>query len=433
MVAGHQVIVIGAGQGGLSTSFCLTGHGVDHVVLERGVVADSWTRRRWDSFCLVTPNWSIRLPGAEYDGPDPDGFLPRADFVNYMERWTVAFGCPLRTGITVARVGPAEDGEFSVDTDVGPMWAPVVVIATGTMQDPRRPSFAEHLSKRIRQLDAEKYRTAGALPEGAVLVVGSGQTGCQVVDDLRIGGRHVLLSVGEAGRLPRRYRGQDCVSWQRDKGLLDRTPGMLESPAHRFRSDPHLTGRGGGRTISLHHFHRDGVRLLGMVAGVEGETVSFMDDLRHNMSDADDFATKFYVDVDAFIDNNRIDARPPTDEELSGGPPSEDWSVPRTDSIDLAAEGVSSVVWATGFSFDFGWVDFPVVDDMGYPVNRPRRHHRARPLLHGPQLDGQAEVGNPLRRWRRCPPCGGPHRRPPGPTPLIGEISHGRHGHSYRH
>ena len=367
-MAGPEVIVVGAGQGGLSTSYCLTEHGVDHVVLERGEVGDSWTRRRWDSFCLVTPNWSIRLPGAEYDGPDPDGFLPREDFVAYMERWTEAFGCPLRTGVTVARIGPAEDDAFSVETDAGPLRAPVVVVATGTMQVPRRPPFAERLSKRILQLDAEKYRTAAALPEGAVLVVGSGQTGCQVVDDLRLSGRQVLLSVGEAGRLPRRYRGQDCVAWQRDIGLLDRTPDMLDSPAHRFRSDPHLTGRGGGRTISLHHFHRDGVRLLGMVAAVDGETVSFMDDLRRNMSDADAFAMQFYADVDAFIVKNRIDAPPPTDKELSGGPPADDWSVPSTASIDLEAEGVSSVVWATGFSFDFGWIDYPVLDDMGYPV-----------------------------------------------------------------
>ena len=367
-MAGPEVIVVGAGQGGLSTSYCLTEHGVDHVVLERGEVGDSWTRRRWDSFCLVTPNWSIRLPGAEYDGPDPDGFLPREDFVAYMERWTEAFGCPLRTGVTVARIGPAEDDAFSVETDAGPLRAPVVVVATGTMQVPRRPPFAERLSKRILQLDAEKYRTAAALPEGAVLVVGSGQTGCQVVDDLRLSGRQVLLSVGEAGRLPRRYRGQDCVAWQRDIGLLDRTPDMLDSPAHRIRSDPHLTGRGGGRTISLHHFHRDGVRLLGMVAAVDGETVSFMDDLRRNMSDADAFAMQFYADVDAFIVKNRIDAPPPTDKELSGGPPADDWSVPSTASIDLEAEGVSSVVWATGFSFDFGWIDYPVLDDMGYPV-----------------------------------------------------------------
>ncbi len=367
-MAGPEVIVVGAGQGGLSTSYCLTEHGVDHVALERGEVGDSWTRRRWDSFCLVTPNWSIRLPGAEYDGPDPDGFLPREDFVAYMERWTEAFGCPLRTGVTVARIGPAEDDAFSVETDAGPLRAPVVVVATGTMQVPRRPPFAERLSKRILQLDAEKYRTAAALPEGAVLVVGSGQTGCQVVDDLRLSGRQVLLSVGEAGRLPRRYRGQDCVAWQREIGLLDRTPDMLDSPAHRFRSDPHLTGRGGGRTISLHHFHRDGVRLLGMVAAVDGETVSFMDDLRRNMSDADAFAMQFYADVDAFIVKNRIDAPPPTDKELSGGPPADDWSVPSTASIDLEAEGVSSVVWATGFSFDFGWIDYPVLDDMGYPV-----------------------------------------------------------------
>ena len=368
MTAGPEVIIIGAGQGGLCTSYFLSADGIDHALLERGTLGESWSNRRWDSFTLVTPNWTIRLPGAEYRGSDPDGFMGRDDFAAYLARWAGSFGSPVRTGVAAIGVGPGANGRLRVDTPDGPLEAPVVVVATGTMQTPRRPGLAAFVPPRIRQLDAETYRNPADLAPGAVLVVGSGQTGGQITDELRLSGRKVLLSAGGAGRVPRRYRGRDCVAWLAELGFFDRTPDMLESPAQRFRAEVQASGRDGGRTISLHRFRRDGVELLGKLTAVDGERAHFADDLQLNMENADTFSRMFQENVDARIERKGIDAPLPTAEELDGEPPEGGWSVSHRRSIDLGEENVTTIVWATGFSYDFSWIDFPVCDGMGYPV-----------------------------------------------------------------
>ena len=363
-----EVIVIGAGQGGLCTSYFLSERGIDHVVLEREVLGDSWRNRRWDSFTLVTPNWTIRLPGAEYGGPDPDGFMPRDEFAAYLARWAERFGCPIRTGVAATGLGRGGSRRLRVDTADGSLEAPVVVVATGTMQAPRRPGLAEAVSPRIRQLDAETYRNPGGLAPGAVLVVGSGQTGVQIADELRLSGRRVLLSAGGATRVPRRYRGRDCVAWLVELGFFDRTPEMLESPAQRFRAEVQASGRDGGRAVGLHSLRREGVELLGRLTAADGEHLRFADDLRRNVDNADRFSRAFQQRVDAYVERNGIDAPHPTDEELDGEPPEGDWSVAHRPSIDLGDEGVATIIWATGFSYDFSWIDFPVRDEAGYPV-----------------------------------------------------------------
>ena len=363
-----EVIIIGAGQAGLCTSHFLSDHGIDHVVLERGVLGDSWRKRRWDRFTLVTPNWTIRLPGAEYRGPDPDGFMGRDEFAEYLTRWAGHFVGPIRTGVEATGLGRGTKGRLRVDTTDGPLEAPAMVVATGTMQTPRRPTLAERVPPRIRQLDAETYRNPGDLAPGAVLVVGSGQTGVQIASDLRLSDRRVLLSTGGAMRVPRRYRGRDCVAWLDELGFFDRTPDMLESPAARFRAEVQASGRDGGRAVGLHSLRREGIELLGRLTSADGEKMRFADDLRANMENADRFSRTFQQRVDAFVERNGIDAPLPIDEELDGEPPEGDWSVPRRSSIDLGDENVTTIVWATGFSYDFSWIDFPVCDEMGYPV-----------------------------------------------------------------
>ena len=233
----------------------------------------------------------------------------------------------------------------------------------------------------------------------------------------RTSGRRVLLRVGGAGRVPRRYRGRDCVAWLVELGFFDRTPNMLDSPAQRFRAEVQASGRDGGRTISLHSLRRDGVRLLGKLAAVDGEMMHFANDFRLNMENADRFSRTFQQGVDALLETEGIDAPPPTAEELEGEPPDGAWSVRHVPSIDLRAQNVTAVVWATGFSYDFSWINFPVCDGMGYPVTDRGGDRRARALLHGSQLDGEAQVGAAVRGGRRCAarrrPYRGVPRRPP--------------------
>ena len=362
-----DAVVIGAGQGGLATSWFLSRAGIGHVVLERSSIASSWRERRWDSFCTVTPNWSIALPGAEYAGDDPDGFLVRDDLVRHFERWAESFGAPVRFGVAARRVRPL-DGGFEVETGAGVWRARNVVVATGTYQAPNVPTVSAKLPRRLKQLAADDYKRPGSLPLGGVMVVGAGQTGCQIAEELHGAGREVWLCVGRAGRLPRRWRGRDCIAWQRDMGYLDRTPDMLEGRELRFRADPHLTGRNGGSTLSLHDFHRRGIRLLGRLVDCDGERAQLDDSLHAEMRFADEFADRIVAEFERHIRDHGIDAPPPTPEELASGPP-EDGTMPEVlRELELAGAGIGSVVWATGYRYDFSWIEAPVLDEAGYPA-----------------------------------------------------------------
>ena len=362
----HDAVVIGAGQGGLAVSFLLTRLGVEHVVLERSSIASSWREHRWDSFCTVTPNWSIRIPGAEYAGDEPDGFLSRDALVRHIEAWARSFDAPVRCGIEARAVRP-EGGGFEVATSEGAFRARNVVVATSTYQHPHVPPVAARLPARLEQLTAHDYKHPGMLPPGAAMVVGSGQTGCQIAEELHAAGRKVFLCVGRAGRLARRWRGRDCIEWQRDMGYLDRTPAMLESPAARFRGDPHLTGRNGGYTLSLHEFHRRGIRLLGRLVDCEGERARFDAGLHAEMRFADAFCDRIVEQFERHIAERGIDAPPPTAAELAGGPPEGGRLPDIVRSVDLAAAQVGAVVWATGYRHDFSWVEAAVLDPSGYP------------------------------------------------------------------
>ena len=362
----RDVLVIGAGQGGLSVSCLLARLGVEHEVIERSIIASSWREHRWDSFCTVTPNWSIRLPGAGYAGDDPDGFLPRDELVHHFEEWARSFGAPVRCGVEARAVRPAADG-FEIETSDGLFRSRNVVVATSTYQTPHVPAVSERLPRRLRQLTAHEYKHPGMLPPGAVMVVGSGQTGCQIAEELHGAGRPTYLCVGRAGRLPRRYRGRDCIEWQRDMGYLDRTPDMLESPAARFRGDPHITGRNGGYTLSLHDFHRRGIRLLGRLVGCAGERARLDGELHAEMRFADEFSARLIDQFERHIADGGIDAPPPSAAELAGGPP-EDGGLPEiVRELDLAGADIGAVVWATGYRYDFSWIEAPVLDPSGYP------------------------------------------------------------------
>lgn len=362
-----DILIVGAGQGGLSVSWYLRQAGVDHLVVDRGGIGHAWQAQRWDSFCLVTPNWSVNLPGQPYAGEDPDGFMTRDAFVTYLHDWARRFAPPLAAGVEVRRIRRAGAG-FAVETSRGRVQAQSVVVATATYQHPRVPALAGRLPAGIVQLNAATYRSPAQAAPGAVLVVGSGQTGCQVVEDFLRAGRRVHLCVSRSGRLPRRHRGRDCIAWQRDMGLLDRTPDMLESPARRFAGDPHLTGRDGGATVCLRDLHARGAILLGRLVAVEGYRLRLAPDLHDSLAFADRYAADFRRMVDDHIAREGLTAPPPTAGELADIPAEGTALPPVIDALDLDAAGIGTVVWATGFGHDFGWIEGVPLDAQGYPV-----------------------------------------------------------------
>ncbi|MCA2217167.1 MSMEG_0569 family flavin-dependent oxidoreductase [Jidongwangia harbinensis] len=364
MSAHHAVAVVGGGQAGLSMSWYLRQRGVDHVVFERDRIGHEWRDRRWDSFCLVTPNWQCRLPGFRYDGDDPDGFMAGAEVVDYLERYAASFEPPVAEGVTVTRLRRSTTGVFHLTTSAGPCTADQVVVATGPYHDPAVPRIAERLPAGVVQLHSSQYRAPDRLPPGAVLVVGTGQSGCQIAEDLHLAGRQVHLAVGSAPRAARRYRGRDTLAWLEDMGHYARgIDEFADADAVRLRANHYMTGRGGGRDIDLRAFARDGMRLYGRLRTVDGPAVTFGDGLRADLDNADAVADGIKDAIDRWIDGRGIDA------------PAEARYVPvwqpgaPVGAIDLAAEGVTAVVWATGYHRDHRWIEVPVFDGRGYPTH----------------------------------------------------------------
>ncbi|MFD3588384.1 MSMEG_0569 family flavin-dependent oxidoreductase [Streptomyces sp. NPDC058683] len=362
---GHfPVAVIGGGQAGLSVSYCLRERGVEHVVFEANRVGHEWRARRWDSFCLVTPNWQCKLPGYPYRGGDPDGFMVRADIVRYLEDYVAFFQPPLVEGVSVTRVRRAPTGVYELATTDGDFTADQVVVATGPYHTPRIPRAAERLPSGVRQLHSSGYRSPDRLPAGAVLVVGTGQSGCQIAEDLHLAGRQVHLAVGGAPRVARFYRGRDCVAWLDEMGHYARPIDEFDDAgAVRMRVNHYVTGRDGGRDIDLRAFARDGMRLHGRLTSVEGRVLGFAGDLKANLDRADAVAESIKDAIDAHVAAHGIDAphepRYTPVWEPDGGP----------DGLDLTAAGITSVVWATGFSRDHRWIEIPAFDGRGYPMH----------------------------------------------------------------
>src|SRR6202165_5256532 len=279
MIKSVDVAIVGAGQAGLATSWFLTQAGADHVVLDRGRVAETWRSRRWDSFCLVTPNWGVKLPGASYAGPEPGRLLARAGRVGFFESWVASFRPPLQENTTVARLEADSDGRFLLSLGDRQIRARTVVVASGSYQKAHWPAGAETLPATLHQVRAEDYRNPAQLPPGNVLIVGSGQTGCQLAEELHEAGRKVLVACGRCPWMPRRIGGHDLVWWLIESGFMDRTPDMLPSPAAPVAGTPQGTGHGDGRDLHFRTLHAMGVELLGRFLGAEGSTVHFADDL----------------------------------------------------------------------------------------------------------------------------------------------------------
>ncbi len=357
------VVIVGGGQAGLSMSYCLKQRGIDHLIFEKSKIAHSWRSKRWDSFCLVTPNWQCTLPGYPYPGNDPDGFMQRDEIVQYIEAYATSFQPPIRESVAVSKVSQNKtENLFEIDTSIGIHTADQVVIATGGYHHPKLPRMAERLPENITQLHSSAYKNSEALPDGAVMVVGTGQSGCQIAEDLHLSGRQVHLCVGGAPRSPRVYRGKDVVDWLDQMGYydvpIDKHP---QKESIRNRTNHYVTGRGGGREIDLRQFAIEGMRLYGKLNTIQGHKLAFQDNLKHNLDQADAVAESIKRAIDQYIAQSQIEA--PVD------PPYEPvWSPQESPlELDLQAENIRTVIWATGYHMDFSWIDVPVFNGKGYP------------------------------------------------------------------
>jgi len=359
------VAVVGGGQAGLSVSCCLKQRDIAHLVFEKNRAMHVWSTKRWDSFCLVTPNWQCQLPGHPYDGDDPDGFMKREEIIAWLARFRAKIDAPLREGVCTQRVAANASGGYDVATSDGAFTADNVVVASGGYVVPIVPRAAERLPHGVVQLQSEQYRNPESLPDGAVLVVGSGQSGAQIAEDLHLAGRKLHLAVGAAPRCARFYRGKDVVKWLAEMNYYDMP--VEKHPLRegvRDNTNHYVTGRDGGRDIDLRKFAREGMTLHGQLQEIDGEVVTFAPTLRKALDEADRIYNGINASIDKFIAERGVAAPPPSTYRPVWEPQDEPVS------LDLAAAGIASIIWCIGFRPDFRWLDVPVFNGAGQPQHR---------------------------------------------------------------
>jgi putative flavoprotein involved in K+ transport len=357
-------VVIGAGHAGLAMSRCLTERSIDHVVLERGEVANTWRTERWDSLRLLTPNWQSRLPGYAYQGDDPDGFMTMPEVIAFLDGYARTTSAPVQTNTVVTSVRPVgDDGDgYVVETDQGPWQARTVVLATGACNIPAVPHVAAAVPPAITRLTPFQYRQPGQLEEGGVLVVGASATGIQLADEIHRSGRPVTVAVGQHVRAPRVYRGMDIQWWMDAAGVLDERYDEVDDIV-RARRVPslQLAGSPDRVTIDLNALTALGVRLVGKLAGISDGRAQFSGSLRNQCAMADLKLGRLLDTIDEWATTEGLDREfePPhrfAPTEVDAAPPL---------GLDLRSGEIQTIVWATGFRPDYSWLDLPVLDRKG--------------------------------------------------------------------
>jgi len=395
-----DVVVIGAGQCGLAMSHFLRRSSIEHVILERGEIANSWRQERWDSLKLLTPNWLSRLPGYSYEGPRPDDYMAVrevADFVTGYARFTEA---PVRTGVEVTSVSINDDTSYRVTTTAGDWVCRAVVLASGAFNLPAIPKLSAAIPSAIRQVLPREYRNATELDEGGVLVVGASATGLQLAEEIHASGRPVTLAVGEHVRMPRTYRGHDIQYWMNQVGLLDECYTRVDDIQRARRvPSPQLVGSDDRRTLDLNRLSSQGVRLAGRLAGVRDGKAQFSGSLRNVCALADLKMDRMLKAIDDWIDSNGA---------AESGTPAERYAPTTTDKpsllgLDLGSGEIRTVVWATGYRPDYSWLDVPVLDRKGqvrhdggvvdapgmYIMGLPFLRRRKSSFIHGVEDDAR--------------------------------------------
>ncbi|WP_204150750.1 MSMEG_0569 family flavin-dependent oxidoreductase [Leptolyngbya sp. CCY15150] len=361
MTTHYSVAIVGGGQAGLAVSYYLKQNGIDHILFEKHKIGYSWRSQRWDSFCLVTPNWQCILPGHPYSGDDPHGFMQRDEIVQYIESYVAVFNPPVKEGVAVHHLYQQGQG-FGLETSIGHFTADQVVVATGGYHRPKIPALSQRFAPEIIQIHSSEYKNPESLPDKGVLVIGTGQSGCQIAEDLHLAGKQVHLCVGGAPRSPRTYRGKDVVAWLDEMGYYD-----LSIDQHpdkhkvRTKTNHYVTGRGGGREIDLRHFALEGMQLYGHLKDIQGSCLTFQPNLKQNLDAADAVAESIKRTIDGFIEKHHIEA--PTE------PPYQPVWEPQMEQteLDYQSANIGAVIWCTGYTMNYEWIDIPVFDGKGYP------------------------------------------------------------------
>jgi putative flavoprotein involved in K+ transport len=392
-------VIIGAGHAGLAASRFLRDHSIDHVVVERGEVAESWRRQRWDSLRLLTPNWQSRLPGFRYDGPDPDGYMTMGEVIQFISRFAAVSGAPVRENTTVTSVRRSDDG-YHVATSNGDIRCRSLVAASGACNLPSVPPLRSLVPASIEQVTPLAYRTPSQLPDGGVLIVGPSATGVQLAAEIHCSGRPVTLSVGEHVRLPRTYRGRDVLWWMDASGVWNQRYDEIDdlTRARRLPS-PQLVGTPERTTLDLNALSAIGVELVGRLSAVRDGRALFSGGLRNLFSLAD---LKMNRLLDTFDEWARTNAR---DADIGEPERLEPTRVPEASrlQLDLRSGEIRSIVWATGFRPDYSWLQVPVVDEKGqlrhtggvvdspgmYALGLPVLRRRKSSFIHGIEDDAR--------------------------------------------
>jgi putative flavoprotein involved in K+ transport len=360
----YSVLVVGGGQAGLSVSYHLKHAGIDHLVVEKNTLTHTWREQRWDAFCLVTPNWQCALPGYPYQGDDPHGFMKKDEIIRYLDGFIAHVDAPVLERTEVRRVKQRDDGVYTISTTRGDFTADQIVVASGGYHTPIVPRFAERLPGHIVQLQSSAYRNPQSLPDGAVMVVGTGQSGAQIAEDLHLAGRKVVLAVGEAPRCARFYRGRDVVDWLADMQYYDMP--VEKHPLRegvRDNTNHYVTGRDGGRDIDLRKFAAEGMDLYGRLDDLRDGRFHFAPTLASNLDSADDTYNRINASIDGFIEKHGIAAPEGVPYQPVWRPTEE-----RT-TLDVEASGIAAIIWCIGFTPDFSWLDAPVFNGRGYPAH----------------------------------------------------------------
>jgi putative flavoprotein involved in K+ transport len=365
-----ETAVIGAGQAGLVMSRLLSEAGREHVVVDRRPTLGGGWQDRWDAFQLVSPNWTTSVPGFEYRGDDPDGYMRRDELVDHFRAYAAAIAARVELDTDVTRLTRLDDGaaRFRLTTSRGTIDARDVIVAGGPFQTPFIPAASSGFDSSIHQLHSHDYRNPAQLPPGGVLLIGSGQSGVQLAEELREAGRPVTMSVGRCGRSPRVYRGVDIFWWLRQlatRGIDVGTPlpaaAALPDPRARFACNPHLSGHGGGHETNLRRLAAEGIRLVGRFEAADGSRARFAADLTTNLALADNFFTERLKPLcDRFAE--RTGAAIPEGEVAQFA-----YDPPEITELDLAAEGIGTVLWTSGYRPAFGWIEMPILDEFGVP------------------------------------------------------------------